>query len=59
MSIEGHSSAPSANVIVEHYCGCGKWEGFGFSANKSVETRWWCGEHSPRKQPISGQVKPQ
>lgn len=34
MSIEGHSSAPGANVIVEHYCehrfadgtGCKEWE---------------------------------
>jgi len=52
MSIEGRSSAPGANVIVEHHCsvpGRGKWGGFGFAANKSVETRWWCGEHYPHK----------
>ncbi|EJJ28844.1 hypothetical protein [Rhizobium sp. CF142] len=48
MSIEGHSTAPGANVIVEHYCcvpECGKWGGFGFSAGKVQETRWWCWEH--------------
>jgi hypothetical protein len=50
MSNEGHSTAPGANVIVEHYCsvtGCGKWGGLGFSADKTVETRWWCAEHYP------------
>nr|WP_312865403.1 MULTISPECIES: hypothetical protein [unclassified Rhizobium] len=62
MSIEGHSTAPGANVIVEHYCcdaECGKWGGFGFSAGKAQETRWWCWEHYPHKEPTSGPVKPQ
>lgn len=49
MSNEGHSSAPGANVIIEHYCseGCGKWGGLGFSASKTVETTWYCAEHYP------------
>ncbi|MGO7954921.1 hypothetical protein [Rhizobium leguminosarum] len=57
MSIVGHSSAPGANVIVEHYCcvpGCGRWGGFGFSPSKAVETQWWCWEHYPHKRPSSG-----
>ena len=52
MSNEGHSSAPGANVIVEHYCdedGCSKWGGFGHSPSKAVSVRWWCWEHFPHK----------
>lgn len=52
MSIESHTSAPGANLLVEHYCcvdGCSKWGGFGFAASKNVETRWWCWEHYPHK----------
>ena len=62
MSIQDHSTAPGANVIIEHYCtfaGCGKWGGFGFSSGKSVETRWWCWEHYPHKEPVRGLVRPQ
>jgi len=62
VSIEGHSTAPGANVIVEHYCcdpECGKWGGFGFSAGKVQETRWWCWDHNPYKEPTNGPVKPQ
>lgn len=50
MSFEGHSTAPGANVIAEHYCcvaGCAKWGSLGFSQSKTVETRWWCAEHYP------------
>ncbi|MBA1349655.1 hypothetical protein [Rhizobium sp. WYCCWR 11146] len=57
MSIEGHSSAPGANVIVEHYCehrhadstGCKEWGGWGHSPSPAVPTRWWCFEHFPHK----------
>ncbi|MBX5239359.1 hypothetical protein [Rhizobium sp. NLR22b] len=52
MSIEGHSSAPGANVIVEHYCGepgCKEWGGWGNSPSPAVPTRWWCWEHFPHK----------
>jgi len=57
MSNEGHSSAPGANVIVEHYCEhqdadgtrCPKWGGFGFSPSKAVSSQWWCWEHFPYK----------
>jgi hypothetical protein len=62
MSMQDHSTAPGANVIVEHYCtvaGCGKWGGFGFSSGKSVETRSWCWEHYPHKEPSKGPVRPQ
>lgn len=50
MSIQDHTTAPGANVIIEHYCcepGCGKWGGLGFASSKTVETRWWCDEHYP------------
>ncbi|MBY5458944.1 hypothetical protein EHI47_24440 [Rhizobium leguminosarum] len=57
MSIEGHSSAPGANVIVEHYCEhqdadgsrCKEWGGWGNSPSPAVPTRWWCWEHFPHK----------
>ncbi|MGO7582565.1 hypothetical protein ACC689_10545 [Rhizobium ruizarguesonis] len=57
MSIEGHSSAPGANVIVEHYCEhrladgtrCKEWAGWGNSPSPAVPTRWWCWEHFPYK----------
>ncbi|MBX4911224.1 MULTISPECIES: hypothetical protein [Rhizobium] len=52
MSIEGHSSAPGANVIIEHYCeetGCKEWGGFGNSPSPAIPTRWWCWEHFPHK----------
>ncbi|WSH66269.1 hypothetical protein U8Q05_07320 [Rhizobium ruizarguesonis] len=57
MSIEGHSSAPGANVIVEHYCEhqhadgtrCREWGGWGHSPSPAVPTRWWCWEHFPHK----------
>ncbi|MBB4194865.1 hypothetical protein GGD53_005048 [Rhizobium aethiopicum] len=50
MSIEGHSTAPGANVIAEHHCcvaGCAKWGGLGFAPSKTVETHWWCAHHYP------------
>ncbi len=62
MSNEGHSTAPGANVIVEHYCsvtGCGQCGGLGFAFNKTEETRWWCWEHYPYKEQPTGQVRPQ
>ncbi|MBY5546949.1 hypothetical protein HFO61_08970 [Rhizobium leguminosarum] len=52
MSIEGHSSAPGANVIVEHLLrasGCKEWGGWGHSPSPAVPTRWWCFEHFPHK----------
>ncbi|MBB4522999.1 UNVERIFIED_ORG: hypothetical protein M2435_002074 [Rhizobium sophorae] len=57
MSIEGHSTAPGANVIVEHYCEhrladgtrCKEWGGWGNSPSPAVPTRWWCWEHFPHK----------
>ncbi|MBY5337174.1 hypothetical protein HFO99_25245 [Rhizobium leguminosarum] len=57
MSIEGHSSAPGANVIVEHYCehrhtdgtGCKEWGGRGPQPIPAVPTRWWRWEHFPHK----------
>ena len=57
MSIENHTNAPGANIHVEHYCceaGCPKWGGFGFAATATVETRWWCWEHYPHKEPPKG-----
>jgi hypothetical protein len=57
MSIEGHSNAQGANVIVEHYCEhrladgtrCKEWGGWGHSPSPAVPTRWWCFEHFPHK----------
>ncbi|ARM89535.1 hypothetical protein RHEC894_CH03263 [Rhizobium sp. CIAT894] len=57
MSIEGHSSAPGANLIVEHFCEhmhpngmrCKEWGGFGRSSTKNEPARWWCWEHFPYK----------
>lgn len=59
MSIEGHSTAPGANVIIEHYCcveGCSKWGGLGFAESRGSEVRWWCWEHYPYKTPSDGPV---
>jgi hypothetical protein len=39
----------------EHYCchaSCTKWGGYGFSSAAAIETRWWCWEHYPHKEPI-------
>jgi hypothetical protein len=54
MSNEGHSTAPGANVIVEHYCDhegpdgsrCPKWGCYGFEESKAI-TLWYCREHQP------------
>jgi hypothetical protein len=54
VSIEGHSSAPGANVIVEHYCDheepdgtrCPDWGCYGFEESKAI-TLWYCKKHQP------------
>lgn len=54
MSIENHTAAPGTNIHEEHLCsvaGCKAWGGFGMSTGKNVETRWWCWEHYPHKEP--------
>jgi len=45
----------SSSQQYEHLCthpGCKKWGGFGFSSSKAIETRWWCWEHYPHKEPL-------
>lgn len=52
MSDDAKSALTMAPVLFEHYCchvGCKDWGGFGFSASKGVEVRWWCWEHYPHR----------
>ncbi len=54
MSNEGHSTAPGANVIVEHYCDheeadgkrCPEWGCYGYEESKTI-TLWFCKKHQP------------
>lgn len=52
MSIDGHSSAPGANIHVNHWCehpGCSRWGSYGYAATRDAETRWYCPPHFPHK----------
>ncbi|APO71570.1 hypothetical protein IE4872_PD01043 (plasmid) [Rhizobium gallicum] len=54
MSLEGHTTAPGANVHENHYCDhedasgirCTQWGCYGFEESTGA-TRWYCRKHQP------------
>lgn len=55
MSDDGHTTAPGANILFEHYCDhddengvrCKEWGCYGYDESKVI-TLWYCRDHQPQ-----------